>query len=81
MTPDDLRAIAARQTTEADWLNWLEQERYNAHEDRGALLDLCRRLAKVIEEQARELGREVCPLCGDPECPAPLLEALTQGAS
>lgn len=50
---------------------------HEAHADRGALLDLCRRLAGVIEEQARALGRECCPLCGDPECPAPLLGVLT----
>lgn len=73
MTPAELSAIVERHAAAEG-----NSYRSYSHADRGALLDLCRRLAKVIEEQASALGREVCPLCGDPECPSPLLEALTQ---
>lgn len=43
-----------------------------AHADRGALLDLARQLEAALAS----LQPDFCPLCGDPECPAPILDVL-----
>ena len=72
-----------------DSLNRSATRREPPHTDRGALLDLLLRLAKAPAVINLPEGGKVCTRCGalsewmtdgppkcDPECPAPLLEAL-----
>ncbi len=77
MSADDLQALIDRHTAlaaqEHPELGF--EDALQAHEDRGALLALARRLEAALREM--EPGK--CPLCGDPECPAPVLEVLHGG--
>ncbi len=77
MTADELRALIERHEQEVPEgipharMAW-HPRHAQAHEDRGALLALARR----PEAALREMEPGKCPLCGDPECPAPVLEVL-----
>lgn len=90
LSADDLKAIVERHDEnqryrdeagpmgEAVWHLLPPTTAERMHADRGVLLDLCRDLAETIERLAREYGIDRCPLCGDPECPSPLLSTLTE---
>lgn len=81
MTRQELKDLIERHTdiqrcadSDPDW--WIEQADHRdmerAHKDRGALLDLARQLEAALAS----LQPDFCPLCGDPECPAPMLDVL-----
>lgn len=72
MTVSELRDILIRQGRSSVRSDALMQ----AMEDREALLVLAKRLADALREVAERCALDRCPLCGDPECPAPLLEVL-----
>lgn len=95
LTREDLRAIAKRHAEDGlsarDCPTRAEEAEVCAkmYADRGALLDLLRRLTKAPAVINLPEGGKVCTRCGalsewmtdgppkcDPECPAPLLEAL-----
>lgn len=72
LTVADLRDLRARHERASTAHEALLQ----AHEDRGELLALAVRLADALHELASRETAGRCPLCGDPECSAPLLEEL-----
>lgn len=81
MTRQDLKDLIERHTdiqrcADSDPHWWHTQTDHRdaerAHADRGALLDLARQLGAALAS----LQPDFCPLCGDPECPAPVLDVL-----
>jgi hypothetical protein len=87
VTKDELREIAERHAADealyADEVNegTIVRIAHQAHADRGALLDLLRRVA---DHQSEDRYQDECLFCGlllhkgnhAPDCPAPALEAL-----
>lgn len=81
-TPKDLRSIVERAEEVARFIEAgnspTHDDAADAYADRADLLDLCRTLARALRRLAEEHGIDRCPLCGDPECPSPLLDVLTE---